>query len=73
LTERDARAVRVLLVEDDEDDYVLTRDLLADSRRTAFRLDWIPTFDQALTEIARDAHDLYLVDFRLGEHDGLEL
>jgi diguanylate cyclase (GGDEF)-like protein/PAS domain S-box-containing protein len=63
----------VLLVEDDEDDYVLTRDLLADSKRTAFRLDWIASFDEALPEIARDAHDLYLVDFRLGEHDGLEL
>ena len=73
MTERDARAVRILLVEDDEDDYVLTRDLLADSRRTTFHLDWIPSFDEALAAIARDDHDLYLVDFRLGEHDGLEL
>ncbi|HWW62059.1 MAG TPA: diguanylate cyclase, partial [Thermoanaerobaculia bacterium] len=67
------RAVRVLLVEDDEDDFVLTRDLLADSRRSAFQLDWVTSYDEALREIARDAHDLYLVDYRLGERDGLEV
>ncbi len=69
--ERDA--VRLLLVEDDEDDYVLTRDLLADSRRTFFDIEWISTFDEAAAAIARDNHDVIVVDYRLGEHDGLEL
>ncbi|HJW92547.1 MAG TPA: EAL domain-containing protein, partial [Thermoanaerobaculia bacterium] len=69
----DAREIRVLLVEDDEDDYVLTRDLLADSRRTRFSLDWIPSFGEALGTIANGQHDVYLVDYRLGEHDGLEV
>ncbi|MEA2336066.1 MAG: hypothetical protein QOE82_73 [Thermoanaerobaculia bacterium] len=69
----DAREIRVLLVEDDEDDYVLTRGLLADSRRTRFELDWIPSFAEALGAIARNEHDVYLVDYRLGEHDGLEV
>jgi len=73
LTEAAPTAVRILLVDDDEDDYVVTRDLLAESRRTAFALDWIPRFDEAVAAIARDEHDLYLIDFRLGEHDGLEL
>jgi len=73
LTEHDARAVRILLVEDDEDDYVLTRELLSDARRTSFELEWIPTFDAALHELSRNVHDVVLVDYRLGEHDGLEL
>jgi diguanylate cyclase (GGDEF)-like protein/PAS domain S-box-containing protein len=63
----------VLLVEDDEDDYVLTRDLLADSRRTRFALDWVSSFADAIGAIARGQHDVYLVDYRLGEHDGLEV
>jgi len=63
----------VLLVEDDEDDYVLTRELLADSRRSEFQLDWISDFNEALDAICRFDHDLYLVDYRLGEYDGLEL
>jgi diguanylate cyclase (GGDEF)-like protein/PAS domain S-box-containing protein len=73
LTDAVHRAVRVLLVEDDEDDFVLTRDLLADCRRTRFELDWVSSFDEACEAITRNAHDLYLVDYRLGEHDGLEL
>src|SRR5438067_1974029 len=60
-------------VEDDEDDFVLTRDLLADSRRTTFSLDWVSTYEDAVREMRREAHDIYLIDFRLGTHDGLEI
>ena len=73
MTENDARPVRLLLVEDDEDDYVLTRALLSDSRRTTFELEWISSFDEARQAIAGDGWDVCLVDYRLGEHDGLEL
>jgi diguanylate cyclase (GGDEF)-like protein/PAS domain S-box-containing protein len=69
----EARDIRVLLVEDDEDDYVLTRDLLADSRRTRFSLDWVSNFNDAVSTICNAQHDVYLVDYRLGEHDGLEV
>jgi diguanylate cyclase (GGDEF)-like protein/PAS domain S-box-containing protein len=76
LTDLETRAVRLLLVEDDEDDYVLTRALLADARRTTFDLDWISSFDDALdalTDTANGTYDVALIDYRLGEHDGLEL
>jgi diguanylate cyclase (GGDEF)-like protein/PAS domain S-box-containing protein len=69
----DNREIRVLLIEDDEDDYVLTRDLLGDSRRTRFSLDWVSSFPEALGAICDSQHDVYLVDYRLGEHDGLEV
>jgi diguanylate cyclase (GGDEF)-like protein/PAS domain S-box-containing protein len=69
----DAREIRVLLVEDDEDDYVLTRELLADSRRTRFSLDWVSNYDDAVSRICNAQHDVYLVDYRLGAHDGLEV
>ncbi len=73
MTDWNQRAVRILLVEDDEDDFVLTRDLLTDCRRTTFELDWVSSFDEARAAISRHEHDLYLIDYRLGEHDGLEL
>ena len=73
MTENDQRPVRLLLVEDDEDDYVLTRELLADAKRTTFELEWIASFDEALQALARNEHDVCLIDYRLGEHDGLEL
>ena len=43
--------VRVLLVEDDEDDYVITRGLLAESQRTSFELERVATYHEALKEI----------------------
>jgi diguanylate cyclase (GGDEF)-like protein/PAS domain S-box-containing protein len=73
LSEFEPRAVRILLVDDDEDDFVVTRDLLADSKRTSFVLDWVSDFDEAIDTIVRNAHDIYLIDYRLGEHNGLEL
>jgi diguanylate cyclase (GGDEF)-like protein/PAS domain S-box-containing protein len=73
LTENDDRPVRLLLVEDDEDDFVLTRELLSDAKRTRFELEWIASFDEALSALATNTHDVCLIDYRLGEHDGLEL
>jgi diguanylate cyclase (GGDEF)-like protein/PAS domain S-box-containing protein len=73
LPEFDNPPVRLLLVEDDEDDYVLTRELLSDAKRTRFELDWIASYDEALTALASSTHDVCLIDYRLGEHDGLEL
>lgn len=65
--------IKVLLVEDDEDDYILIRDLLNDIPEQQFRLDWVATFSEAVTTIQQQHHDVYLVDYRLGERDGLEL
>jgi diguanylate cyclase (GGDEF)-like protein/PAS domain S-box-containing protein len=65
--------VRVLLVEDDEDDYLITRDLLAAQDRTRFALDWAASYEAALAGIAGEAHDVYLIDYRLGARTGLEL
>ena len=72
--------LRVLLVDDDEDDYIITQDLLNDSdqdgndeRNNRFLLDWVSEYGSALREIQRQRHDVYLIDYHLGEHNGLEL
>ena len=65
--------VRVLIVDDDEDDYVITRDLLSDIESWKFDPEWAATYDAALEAIERRQHDVYLVDYRLGGRDGLEL
>ena len=67
------RLIKVLLVEDDEDDYVLIRDLLDEVREQQFQLDWVATFEDALQTIWQQQHDVYLIDYRLGERNGLEL
>ena len=67
------RPVRVLMVEDDEDDFLLTREHLAEIPGGRFDLDRAATFQAGLDAIARNEHDVYLLDYRLDGHDGLEL
>ncbi|PSB42650.1 hybrid sensor histidine kinase/response regulator [Cyanosarcina cf. burmensis CCALA 770] len=69
----DTERVKVLLVDDDEDDYVLTRDWLAAAQGTTFDLDWVSSYDEAIATIAQCQHDIYLLDYRLGDRNGLEL
>lgn len=65
---------RILLVEDDEDDYVMTRDLLSEMEGVGnFALDWVTTYDSALEAMRDNRHDVYLVDYRLGERNGMDL
>jgi signal transduction histidine kinase len=69
----DDRAVRLLLVEDDPDDYVLTRAWLSEIYGDRFHLDWAADYDAALAAMERPRHDVYLIDYRLGARDGLAL
>ncbi len=73
MTSRRTEPLRVLLVEDDEDDYVVTRDLLRDQSRARVELDWCADYASALATIRQQRHDVYLVDFRLGARTGLDL
>lgn len=65
--------MRVLLVEDDPDDYVLTRELLEEIPGNKIALDWVKDFDAGLEALARCDHDAFLLDYRLGRGDGLSL
>jgi len=68
-----ANIYKVLLIDDDEDDYIVTRDFLDESEQSSFKLNWVDNYDQGLIEIGKDQHDVYLLDFRLGKGNGLEL
>jgi diguanylate cyclase (GGDEF)-like protein/PAS domain S-box-containing protein len=68
-----AENVRVLLVEDDEDDYLITRDLLGAQDRMHFDVDWADSYDAATALIGDRLHDVYLIDYRLGARTGLDL
>jgi diguanylate cyclase (GGDEF)-like protein/PAS domain S-box-containing protein len=66
-------ALRVLLVEDDEDDYLITREMLAEQDRARFVVEWCGDYETALQAIREQRHEVYLIDYRLGAHTGLEL
>lgn len=65
--------IRVLLVDDDEDDYILIREWLAEFQLIKCDLAWVDNYADARNNIAQNQHDIYLIDYRLGRENGLEL
>jgi diguanylate cyclase (GGDEF)-like protein/PAS domain S-box-containing protein len=65
--------VRVLLIDDDEEDYILTRYIFDEFKDHQFRLDWLDNYADGLAALNENRHDIYLVDYRLGEQTGLDL
>ncbi|MGV3772958.1 MAG: PAS domain-containing protein [Verrucomicrobiales bacterium] len=72
-TMNNGKPIRVLLVDDDEDSYILTRHQLSKIKGQGLHLDWAPTYDAGLEMIRKNAHDVYLLDYRLGARNGLDL
>lgn len=67
------RYVRVLLVEDDEEDAMLAREMLAEAEHLRFAVTWARDAEQALHLCASERYDVCLLDVRLGKADGLEV
>ena len=65
---------RVLLIDDDEDDYLLLVDYLQDIKHRVFEVEWASSFKQGLKRL-RESNDfeVCLMDFLLGEKTGLDL
>ena len=61
------------MVEDDEDDYVLIKDLLSEVPGKSFNLEWTHDYDAGIEAIESERHDVCLLDYRLGDRNGLEL
>ena len=69
----EADTVKVLLVDDDEDDFLITRDLLEAQDRVRFDVDWASSYEHGVEAITAGGHDVCLVDYRLGGRTGLDL
>lgn len=67
------RPVHVLLIDDDEDEFILIRDILSEVKNTKFKLEWTKNIDEARNQMLQHSHDVYLLDYRLGEWSGVDL
>jgi diguanylate cyclase (GGDEF)-like protein/PAS domain S-box-containing protein len=65
--------LRILLIEDDEDDYLITRDLLEDSSPVSTRLDWVDSVAGGIAALETGDYAIALVDLRLGPESGVDL
>jgi len=68
-----AEVIRVLLVEDDEDDYFLTADYLARCKEPRFKLTWVTNSRDALHALQQKSFDICLLDFILGHENAIDV
>jgi len=64
--------LKVLVVDDDEDDYFITREIFEQFPAHNITVDWAPTFQKGLESYLNARHDLYFVDYLLGAKTGID-
>lgn len=65
--------IKILLVDDDEEDFIITKDILNEIPEKKYQLEWSSNYEDAITSITQNRYDIFLIDYRLGNHTGLEL
>lgn len=65
--------LRVLVIEDDEDDYIILKHYLNKISSIDYDVYWTSDYDNAVEDILDDEHDLYLIDHFLGKGEGVEI
>jgi signal transduction histidine kinase len=64
---------RVLLVDDDEDEYVIIREMLSNKSSIPFEVSWARGYEKAGEMLSKNSYDVCLVDYRLDKKSGIEL
>jgi diguanylate cyclase (GGDEF)-like protein/PAS domain S-box-containing protein len=74
---RHNRILHVLLIDDDEEEFLQLKDILASQPAEVgypyLKLEWVPSYEQGLTALEAHQHDVYLIDYRLGGKSGMDL
>jgi PAS domain S-box-containing protein len=63
----------ILLIDDDEEDYLLTRQMLNQAKGRRITLEWAPSYHEGLQQLQSSSYDAVLVDFDIGYLNGIEL
>lgn len=68
-----SKQIKVLIIDDDEDDYFIIQNYLHEIQEKKFVTEWCNNYDDAIQKIGSRAYDIYFVDFRLGNQSGLQV
>lgn len=68
-----AKPIRILIIDDDEDDFILTSSYIQGIEDKKFEIKWCYNYKEATQIIGSHEHDLYFVDYRLGAKTGIDL
>jgi len=69
----DSNSIRVLLIDDNEDDAMIAQAMLTRVRGATFDVEWASTFQQGLQKLKENTHDICLLDYCLGKETGLDV
>lgn len=64
---------RLLQIDDDEDDFILTSSMLSRFQGRKVILEWASTFEAGHRQLVSNHYDAVLIDYDLGHHTGIEL
>jgi two-component system cell cycle response regulator len=64
---------RVLVIDDDRLQFRLVQQHFKNFQRGSYELDWSETYDEGLTRLLSGNYAVCLLDYRLGDKDGLQL
>lgn len=65
-------AIRLLIIDDDEDDFFITSEYIRQIEEYELSIDWCFRFNDAVQHLSSHAYDMYFVDYRLGAKTGLD-
>ncbi|MES2328874.1 MAG: ATP-binding protein [Bacteroidota bacterium] len=65
--------LRILVVEDDEDDFLLINDYIKHLRAWKCEVKWIYRYDEAIEELTNNTYTICFSDYRLGAKNGIDL
>lgn len=63
----------ILIIDDDEDDFLLTSEHIKQITDRQFKIDWCFKYTDAIRRISDHEYDLYFIDYYLGARTGLDL
>ncbi len=64
--------LHILLVDDDEDDALIIRDMLKEIERIKLKFHWVSTYEEGVEILNQDQWSAILVDYDLGLKNGLD-
>jgi len=65
--------LKILIVDDDEDDYFLTHAILVEVYGDQVDVEWIPSVEDAINALLSGRHELCFLDYNLGARTGHEV
>ena len=65
-------SARILIIDDDEDDFFITSEYIRQIEEYDLVIDWCYKFTEAVQHLKNHSYDIYFVDYRLGAKTGLD-